>query len=626
MLAGFDGFSAKMIAQNKVFLFASLLVALCAGLLFIPGLPGVFVFDDLPNIVNNQGIQLSSMSSAALVELLSAKQVSGTTRSLPMLSFAVDYWRAGGAEPGAFKTTNILIHILTTAILAFLFRALLLRAALPAQRAAWMALFLALVWAIHPLQVSAVLYVVQRLQTMSTLFLVLALLSYIRARQAQISGASDPGSAFLLTVLFWLLALASKEDAALLPAYTLALELTLLRFAAASDLVARRLRRGYVLASIAALLIYCFWVLPHYWHWDAYPGRDFSSAERLLTQLRVLCLYLWQIVLPLPQQMPFYYDWIEPSRSLLQPWTTFAALLSISALLGTAWHLRHRQPLFALGVFWFFAAHFITSNVIGLEIAFEHRNHFALIGAVLALGSLVANLLERLRQSLGIALCAALLIALAGNTLLRSAIWSTRITFAEASTRAAPDSPRAWVDLCDGYFKVGGGPGVAHNPLLEKAIQACTAGANAKPDTLNSLVVLLVLKTVAGTISPADWQRLHQRLAEARLSWDNARAPVIFLHYAELGVKLDKEQVLKTLAMLSNRTALSASSLAQIGQGIIDGFADPDQALPYFLKAIAALPVDDSFPEELAAQLRDMGRADLALRIKAAARERAHSQ
>ena len=43
-------------------------------------------------------------------------------------------------------------------------------------------------------------------------------------------------------------------------------------------------------------------------------------------------------------------------------------------------------------MFLFFAAHFIASNVIGLELAYEHRNHFALIGAVLAVGSVLMQL------------------------------------------------------------------------------------------------------------------------------------------------------------------------------------------------------------------------------------------
>src|SRR3546814_8000955 len=113
-----------------------------------------------------------------------------------------------------------------------------------------------------------------------------------------------------------------KEDSALLPAYTLALELTVLRFAAVDARLARRLRRGYLLAALAGTAVYALLVIPHYWHWDTLPGRDFSTLERVLTQPRVLCLYLWQILVPLPQNMPFYYDWVQPSRSLLEPWST----------------------------------------------------------------------------------------------------------------------------------------------------------------------------------------------------------------------------------------------------------------------------------------------------------------
>src|SRR5690606_25448236 len=124
----------------------------------------------------------------------------------------------------------------------------------------------------------------------------------------------------------------------------------------------------------AGLAAYLFLVVPYFWSTDGYGGdRDFSTLERLLTQPRVLCLYLWQILVPLPGHMPFYYDWLQPSRGLLQPWTTLPAIAALLALLGTAWRLRTRWPLFSLGVLLFFAAHFITSNVIGVELAFEHR-------------------------------------------------------------------------------------------------------------------------------------------------------------------------------------------------------------------------------------------------------------
>ncbi len=175
------------------FLLAGLVVALLAGLLFIPGLPGDFLFDDIPNIVNNRVIHLTELTLASIVDVLSTQQVSGNLRGLPMLTFALDYWRAGGiADPATFKTTNLLIHALTTFVLAWFFRSLLSLIGVPQRRIAPMAIALAFAWAAHPLQVSSVLYAVQRLQTMGTLFLVLALTAYLQARMAQIGAV--PGA------------------------------------------------------------------------------------------------------------------------------------------------------------------------------------------------------------------------------------------------------------------------------------------------------------------------------------------------------------------------------------------------------------------------------------------------
>jgi len=605
-----------MTAGKRRFFLVGLIVALLAGLLFTPGLPGEFIFDDEPNIVSNTSIQLEQLDAASLLQLMVTPQVSGNMRGLPTLTFALDYWRAGGADPATFKITNIVIHALTALALTWLFRSLLQMAGVTVARARWLAPALAFAWAAHPLQVSSVLYAVQRLQTLGTLFLVLALLTYLHARQAQIEGRRGR-TGLMAAMLLWAVAMSCKEDSAQLPAYTLALELTVLHFAAADAALARHWRKGYQFTLLAGVALYLFVVIPHYWSWSAYDARNFSTPERLLTQARVLCLYLWQILVPLPSHMPFYYDWLQPSRGLLHPRTTLPAIVLLLALLAGAWHLRKRMPLFALGVLLFFSAHFITSNVIGLELAFEHRNSFALIGAVLAVGSLLAAASQRLqlhpRAQVGFGI--ALLAGLAGSTLVRAHSWSNNLLLAEAVTEAAPHSARAWVQLCASQFKLGGGI-TKSNTRLDQAISACDSGATLAPYALNSAALLVVLKTLKGNINQNDWDLFQHRLENVQMSWDNQRAPTILTYHAQKGVKLNKVELLKALATLSRRANLEPFQNAQIGYFVMNELAEPDLAMPYFVAAIQGASPRDPFPQQLSSELREKRRPDLASRIE----------
>src|SRR5690606_16016270 len=377
------------------------------------------------------------------------------------------------------------------------------------------------------------------------------------------------------------------------------------------------LRYGYLTGLVVGAALYLFWVIPTHWHWDAYGGRDFSTPERLLTQARVLCLYLWQILVPLPQHMPFYYDWIQPSRGLLQPWTTLPAILILLGLLTAGWQLRTRSPLFSLGILLFFAAHFITSNVIGLELAFEHRNHFALIGAVLAVGSLLTHLGRRLHlpplaRGTGIAM---LLVALGTATMLRAHDWRSNLDLHRASAASAPGSARAWVALCADLFRAGGGA-VAENPLLDDAIAACEAGTVSAPYALNNFALLIALKSLRGDVTPQDWEKYRQQIEAVRMSWDNRRSIQILIYRSRNGISLDKAQMLKTLASVTQRASFEPYQLAAFGYYAMIDLDVPDQAMPFFEKAIKPLRPDDPFPGHLAVELREINRPDLAAQVE----------
>ena len=620
-----------MMPPPRGFLPIALLCAIAASLPFWFGLPGDFIFDDVPNIVENGVVHLESLTLPDLANVVLYGQRSGESRILPTLTFALNFYMGHGLAPAIFKATNIAIHAATAFALAMLLRNLLLLAGIRQRSARWAALALTLAWAVHPLQVSSVLYVIQRLQTLATFFLVLALLSYLSARQAQIGGKSGR-TGWMLTVLLWAAALSCKEDAILLPAYALAMELTVIGFRAADPSLSRKLKNGYKIAAATGIAAYILFIVPHYWAWNDYPGRNFSSIERLLTQGRVLCMYLWQILAPLPAHMPFYYDWLQPSRSVFQPWTTLPAWGFLLALLGTAWQLRKRRPIFSLGIFLFFAGHFVTSNVIGLEQAFEHRNHFPLIGVVLAAGDLLALLCTRLnlRWATSVTICAAFLILLASAAAIRASSWSSGLSIAQTSTQLAPTSARAWNSLCLTWFDLGGG--TKHgNPHLDKAIAACNQGAEVDKNSIIGLTNVISFKIMQGSITPADWNHYQSRLEQVPMTSENASAIWVILNRARDGMKIDGDQMLKAIEITNRRRPYGAIESAAIGYFILGHTERPEMASPYFARAVQ-IAKDPAFSQGIINDLRSEGQTKLAqqleqvLHIETADGRRPHEQ
>lgn len=583
------------------------LLALLAACLLLPGMGGGFIFDDAPNIVENTQVHLTELDGEDLLYAAYSFQPGSGSRALSMLSFALDHWR-GGLDARVFKTTNLLIHVLTTFALALFSRRLLELVQWPPRRAAIGALVLASIWAIHPLQVSSVLYVVQRMQTLVTLFMVLALWAYLCMRQAQMEGRRSRQYGALMG-LFWVLGLASKEDAALLPAYTLVLELTVLRFRAAQPGITKWLRRGYLLMTLAGITVFVLAVVPHYWHWSTLPLRDFSSFERLLSQGRALVMYLGQMLLPLPRRLPFFYDNFAVSRSLWQPATTLPALMLLGGLLAWAWCWRQRRPLFAFGVFLFFAGHFMTSNVINLELVFEHRNHLPLIGIVLAMADLCMMAWQRWPIRLPVlATCvAAVMLALGFATVVRAYAWGEPLRFAESSVAAAPQSPRAWLTLCGLWFERSAGE--AGRPELDRAIAVCTQGAELtnSPRMLSNLVIF---KTIRGDVSQADWDRFLTRLGEAPINRHEKNIAIVTLDNVERGVPLDENGVLQTLDILSARTDFTVHEYLRMGAYIYNETMTPGKAFPYLRRAVELSPADDPRIDQLLAELDEVGRHD----------------
>ncbi|MGM9516605.1 hypothetical protein ACS5PK_20325 [Roseateles sp. DB2] len=600
--------------RSAIYLLACLTAALAVCLL-MPGRGGEFVFDDLSNIVDNTRVHLSVLSPESIWAASFSYQPGHGSRPLAMLSFALDYWRAGGSVAAVFKQTNLIIHGLTVLALVGLVRQLLRIAGWPARQADIVALGLALAWGIHPIQVSAVLYVVQRMQTLSTLFLILALWAYVAARTASTGSRSVPYWRWALFALLGLLGFACKEDVLLLPGFTWILELTLLGFRSGDGSPSRRLWQVYLALVSLGVAVYLLLVVPYYWTAEPYPWRNFSSLERLLTQARVLVMYLGQIALPLPQRLPFYYDDLEPSRGLLDPPGTLASLVVLAALAVWAWRWRTRRPLFSTGILLFLMGHFMTSNVLNLELAFEHRNHFPLIGILLAVADLGYWFVTRFKPSRGVAtiVTGAVLVVLALLTFIRASVWGSPLQFALQGAEWAPTSPRAWQLLCKTYFHRSGGE-TAH-PFFSMAIQSCQHAAEL-PGAIMPLADLITLRTLQGAPTQEDWAGLEKKLRTEALAPEVRDLVWTMIVNINNGVALDARAMVRVIAAFESRLDLKPVELANLANYVLYQSPEPEKAYAYYQKALRRAAPGDPLIEGVLRDLTEHGMKEWADRLR----------
>ncbi|WP_114241721.1 hypothetical protein [Dyella sp. C9] len=452
-----------------------LVALLLIALVFWPALQGGFIFDDYPIFAENPAIHVTGWHWQDWLRVWTWSH-SNIQRPLAMLSYAFNY--ALGGNTWWFKATNLALHALNAVLLMlltqrFLFAGWAVKAqdadtAALRQTSGYWALGVATLWAIHPLHVSTVMYVVQRMELLGFLFVLLSLLAYWRGRQQQTKGR--PAWPWLmLCALLSVVGYFAKETALLVPGYTLLLELTLLHFAAQSRATRRALKAAYATGAALAALAAVLYLLPHYTADALYAGRGYTAWQRQLSQLRVLPLYIGWILLPLPKLLHFYYDNYPVSQDLFQPISTLLGGLLLLSLMALAILLRKLRPLFALGIGWFFVAHSLTSSPIPLELVFEHRNYPALFGILLALADLLYVATRRTERAVLASIMVILVVYFGSLTFIRASIWGDRLLLTNTLAEDNPGSARAAYDLARRYmFMAGNNPG---NPLYALSIK-----------------------------------------------------------------------------------------------------------------------------------------------------------
>jgi hypothetical protein len=533
--------------------------------LYLPGISGPAMMDDharilvIDDLAENPGLAWDYIFGDGSGPL---------GRPVAIASFVLEQiWL--GDDFAVSKTINILLHLLNTVLLIWLFALLFRHINLPGYL--YLSAALGLAWALSPLYVSTVLYVVQRMAILSTGFMLCAMIAYIYARQ--LFHRRFTAAALLLSAFaFLLLAVFSKENAVVLVPVILLMEVLWFQF---KDDDGRTLvgLRSFTLVSIllGTVLAIIALTLAFDWLQAGFNSRPYSMGERLLTESRILWDYVGQLFSPDVLRMGIIHDDVTISRSLFEPRSTLLSVLGWSLVIALSLLLlkSYWGRLFVFGISWYLVGHSVESTVVPLELYFEHRNYFTGMGLFLAVGVVVAYPVSRWQEIMApiTVFLACYALWLGFHTSSQVQVWSNRPLLVLNNVNSHALSYRANVDMAllmadmgeveaaQRYSRIAfeNGSGEHRGDLgIRNLVIACAAGEAVDPSAIesfgsgnesrpfssNKMLFLLVQLLENDTCPDFNWVAFSDRMAE------------LFLH--DHAGKEASPQVYLTLAIMEN--------------------------------------------------------------------------
>ncbi len=314
-----------------------------------------------------------------------------------------------------------------------------------------------LLFLVHPLNIQAVTYIVQRMSSLATLFVLLGLGSYVTGRY---KGGRTRLRWFALSALCFLLAVANKEIGLLLLPLLLLYETCFnhaewrARFSAMFAKTERFIVWiGFGLLLILVLLPAWYVFEDHFYWFQIMPSRDFSGYERVLTQARIQFFYLSLLLWPSPSRLNLEHEFLV-SRGLLDPATTLLALLTLLLTVILAVRAIPARPRVVFPILAYLLLHSMESAPISLEMVFEHRMYLPMT----MLAMLMALNLEPATDKFAKPVCWALLVIaalLATATHQRNQVWGDPIAFYRDCAQKSPNKFRPQYNLGTNLGKRG---------------------------------------------------------------------------------------------------------------------------------------------------------------------------
>jgi protein O-mannosyl-transferase len=447
-------------SKNLIFLLLLLLVG--TGV-YWNSLDNGFVYDDLVTVEENLFIRDWRNLGKFFFRDYYGRSEEYSFRPLVTLTYFAD-WALFQGDPRGYHLTNLLLHLLAGLSVYFLGKTIC--------STAGVGFLAALIFLVHPAQSEAVGGISFREDLLCALFFFLSLLAYAKSGwKGKINSAS-----YALSLLFFILALLSKEMAVSLPLVVTAY-LLLIQRRHWPELLRPAVLTFFLIAALYGiarmLFLYQAGTLP------AAPGFG-DPAGRLVLALKSLGLYGRLAFLPVRLTVE-YPDPLPPviwSGYLLLPALFTAAFLLAAGLRG-----KNRTGSFGLA-FFFLTLLPVLNLVPTARLGAERFIYLPLFGfAIWGAESLVRLSRKETGRLIVFPATSLILLALAAGAAGRNRDWRDNLTLFRRAVAVSPRSSKARHGLGNEYFRLG-----RTGPAIEE-FKAAIAIFDREPLYYNSLGV-----------------------------------------------------------------------------------------------------------------------------------------
>ncbi|MEA1928106.1 MAG: tetratricopeptide repeat protein [Candidatus Auribacterota bacterium] len=423
------------------------IITLAGIAVYFTSLSGAFIWDDNHFISNN--IYLRSPSYLPRIFIGDVAAGSGESynyyRPLTTVTYLFDYsfWHL---NPVGYHISGIFFHILVALAVYFFLRVLF--------RDDLIAFIAALLYVIHPIHTETVAYISGRPDSLAALTMLICFISYLQQESGRKSGWG------FLTILFYLLALFSRENSVVLPGLILLYHISFrkkIRFFRFLPLIG--LSAGYIL--IRSLLLEKVYI-------------PTTLLDRLPGFFYALMGYLRLLVLPIDLHQEYGLSLFRYNNHQVM----LGVMLGAVGLVFACRSWVRRRELLIFSIFWFIIALSPVSGIYPIKAYIaEHWLYLPSIGMFTILAAGYAALLRRDRfRLLFLVLGIVGLLFFGILTARQNRYFHEPMSFYERTLTYTPTSARMRNNLGNIYFTRG---------RIEDAIESYRKAIDLEPEYPN---------------------------------------------------------------------------------------------------------------------------------------------